>query len=169
MAYASEKDRRRAPGPQSAARDGREAARIPGEMPEREPARIPGEMPAREPLPEREPSPEEARDARPPAQAWPGPEDVPEAGVRITGARRPSARRPPASAPAEPPIRPAHPLPALRSHELDYDRYLQRSTDRFKIFSAEDRRRRGRNAALAVAVAAFVVIVVVWAIASQGT
>lgn len=104
-----------------------------------------------------------------PEEERPDLQDEPEAGVRITGARRPAGRAGASpSAPDEPPIRPAHPLPALRSHELDYDRYLQRPTDRFKIFSAEERRRRGRNAALAVAVAAFVVIIVVWAIASQG-
>ena len=66
-----------------------------------------------------------------------------------------------------PQVRPAHPLPSVRSDRLDYDRYLQRSTDRFKIFSAEADRRRKRVIATAVAVAAVVVLIVAWAIASQ--
>ena len=69
--------------------------------------------------------------------------------------------------PPMPQVRPAHPLPSVRSDRLDYDRYLQRSTDRFKIFSAEADRRRKRVIATAVAVAAVVVLIVAWAIASQ--
>lgn len=63
--------------------------------------------------------------------------------------------------------RPAHPLPEFRSGALDYDRYLERSTDKFKIFSAGARRRRNRAIATAVAIAAVVVIVVAWAIMSR--
>ena len=58
-------------------------------------------------------------------------------------------------------------LDRTQQDRLDYDRYLQRSTDRFKIFSAEADRRRKRVIATAVAVAAVVVLIVAWAIASQ--
>ncbi len=66
-------------------------------------------------------------------------------------------------------IKPAHPLPARRSAKLDYDRYLERSTDKFKIFSAEERRRRKRVLVTAVAVVAVVAVIVVWAILSQSS
>ena len=82
----------------------------------------------------------------------------------------PAARRDPRQgrAPAgRPPIRPAHTLPEHRTGTIDYDRYLERSTSKFKIFSAAERRRRKRTAATAVAVAALVAIIVIWAIMSQ--
>lgn len=65
-------------------------------------------------------------------------------------------------------VRPAHPLPAQRSGKLDYDRYLERSTSKFKIFSAEERRKRKRTAIGVAAVLIVVVLIVVWAICSQG-
>ena len=60
-----------------------------------------------------------------------------------------------------PGIRPAHPLPALKSSRIDYDRYLQRSKDKFRIFSAEERRRRNRAAAAAAGLGLFVVATIV--------
>lgn len=63
--------------------------------------------------------------------------------------------------------RPAHPLPEHRTGTIDYDRYLERSTNKFKIFSAEERRRRKRTVATVAAVVAAVVIIVIWAILSQ--
>ena len=65
-------------------------------------------------------------------------------------------------------VQPAHPLPAQRSTKLDYDRYLERSTSKFKIFSAEERRKRKRTAIGVGIVLIVVVIIVVWAICSQG-
>lgn len=64
-------------------------------------------------------------------------------------------------------VRPAHPLPAQRSGTLDYDRYLERSTSKFKIFSAAEQRRRRRTIAIGAAIGALAVIIVVWAIMSQ--
>jgi hypothetical protein len=65
-------------------------------------------------------------------------------------------------------VRPAHPLPEVRSGKLDYDRYLQTSSDKFQIFSAGERRRHRRTAVVVAAVAVAVLFVVAWAIASQG-
>ena len=77
-------------------------------------------------------------------------------------------RRAQSPAAGQPPILPAHPLPQYRSRELDYDRYLEASSNKFKIFSAETRRQRKRTLATAAAVAALVVIVIIWAVLSQG-
>lgn len=65
-------------------------------------------------------------------------------------------------------VRPAHPLPEYRNNNLDYDRYLERSTSKFKIFSAEERRKRRKSAIAIGAVLVVVAVVVVWAILSQG-
>ena len=64
--------------------------------------------------------------------------------------------------------RPAHPLPERRSGTLDYDRYLERSTAKFKIFSAEERRKKIRTAIVVGVILAVVFAIVVWAILSEG-
>lgn len=85
-----------------------------------------------------------------------------------SGGRSARTHRPAAAAPGTPgQVRPAHPLPEHRTGTLDYDRYLERSTSKFKIFSAAEQRRRKRAVAIGAAVAAVVVIIVVWAILSQ--
>ena len=92
-----------------------------------------------------------------------------EAGVRLfphAGTRQ-DDRPPQGFGAGQSQIKPAHPLPARRSSKLDYDRYLERSTDKFKIFSAEERRRRKRVLVTAVAVIAVLAVIVVWAILSQ--
>lgn len=70
--------------------------------------------------------------------------------------------------PSQTPLQSAHPLPAQRSGKLDYDRYLERSTSKFKIFSAEERRKRKRTAITVGIVLLVVAVIVVWAIWSQG-
>ncbi len=67
----------------------------------------------------------------------------------------------PGAGDAVPGIRPAHPLPMRRSHMVDYDRYLQKSKDKFQIFSAENRRKRNRALAAAVGLGLFVVATIV--------
>lgn len=78
-----------------------------------------------------------------------------------------AARRPARDAAGRPPVQPAHPLPEHRTGTIDYDRYLERSTDKFKIFSAAERRRRKRAVATGAAIVAAVAIIVIWAILSQ--
>lgn len=91
-----------------------------------------------------------------------------ERGGRPSGAPEPERATRQTRIPAgQPPIRPAHPLPERRTGTIDYDRYLERSTSKFKIFSAAERRRRKRTIATAAAVVAVVAIVVIWAIMSQ--
>ena len=67
----------------------------------------------------------------------------------------------PGASDAVPGIRPAHPLPAYRSERLDYDRYLERSHDKFQIFSAQNRRRKMRSLAGGAALVLFVLATVV--------
>jgi hypothetical protein len=63
---------------------------------------------------------------------------------------------------------PAHPLPEHRSGRIDYDRYLERSTDSFKIFSAGERRRRRHWVLVLALFAVLVALVALWAVLSQG-
>ncbi len=67
----------------------------------------------------------------------------------------------PGASDAMPGIRPAHPLPAYRTERLDYDRYLERPHDKFRIFSAQNRRRKMRALAGSAALALFVLATVV--------
>ncbi len=64
--------------------------------------------------------------------------------------------------------RPAHPLPERRSGTLDYDRYLERSTAKFMIFSAEERRKKIRTGIVVGVILVVVFAIVVWAILSEG-
>ena len=66
-----------------------------------------------------------------------------------------------------PAVLPAHPLPMYRSGKIDYDRYLEASSNKFKIFSAETRRQRNKAIATGVAIAALVAIIVIWAVLSK--
>jgi len=66
-----------------------------------------------------------------------------------------------------PQVMPAHPLPRYRSGKIDYDRYLEASTNKFKIFSAESRRQRNKSIATGAAIVALVVIIVIWAVLSK--
>jgi hypothetical protein len=61
---------------------------------------------------------------------------------------------------------PAHPLPSVRHGTIDYDRYLEPPSAKFKIFSAERRRQRRRAIAIGVLVAVIVVLIVAWAVVS---
>lgn len=63
--------------------------------------------------------------------------------------------------------RPAHPLPAVRTSHIDYDRYLMRSTDKFKIFSAEEQRARNRHLAIGGVIALVAILILVWAVISR--
>lgn len=63
--------------------------------------------------------------------------------------------------------RPAHPLPAVRTSHIDYDRYLERETARFKIFSAEERRARNRRIAIGLVIGVVVALILAWAVASR--
>lgn len=63
--------------------------------------------------------------------------------------------------------KPAHPLPAVRMGRIDYDRYLMHETDRFKIFSAEERRARNRHILIGLAIAVVVGVILAWAVVSR--
>lgn len=82
-------------------------------------------------------------------------------GVSPTNRTRPDPGAPAAS-------RPAHPLPERRNATLDYDRYLERSTAKFKIFSAEERRKKIRTGVMVGIILVAVFAIVVWAILSEG-
>lgn len=62
---------------------------------------------------------------------------------------------------------PAHPLPAVRTGRIDYDRYLERSTAKFKIFSAEERRIRNRRLAVGLVILLLAVIILIWVVVSR--
>jgi hypothetical protein len=62
--------------------------------------------------------------------------------------------------------RPAHPLPNVRRNAIDYDRYLEPASAKFKIFSAEKRRRQRRTIIIAVLAIIVLVAIIAWAIAS---
>ena len=79
-------------------------------------------------------------------------------------ARRETRAQSPDQRPA---VLPAHPLPMYRSGKIDYDRYLEASSNKFKIFSAETRRQRNKAIATGVAIAALVAIIVIWAVLSK--
>ena len=61
---------------------------------------------------------------------------------------------------------PAHPLPAQRQGRIDYDQYLESQTSNFKIFSAEEDRKR-RRSTLLITAGVIVTMVVLWAIISR--
>lgn len=63
--------------------------------------------------------------------------------------------------------KPAHPLPAVRMGQIDYDRYLMHETDKFKIFSAEERRARNRHFLVGLVIAVVVALILAWAVASR--
>lgn len=63
--------------------------------------------------------------------------------------------------------RPAHPLPAFRRGIVDLDRYLERPKDRFKIFSAQQRRDQRKRIATGLLVAIAIVGIIIWAILSR--
>ena len=67
----------------------------------------------------------------------------------------------PGAADAIPGIRPAHPVTSHRVRTRDYDRYLERSKDKFQIFTAQSRRRKTRAALGWAALALFVIATVV--------
>ena len=82
----------------------------------------------------------------------------------------PAAYREPRTQAADqqrPAVLPAHPLPMYRSGKIDYDRYLEASSNKFKIFSAETRRQRNKAIATGVAIAALVAVIVIWAVLSK--
>lgn len=103
--------------------------------------------------------------------------------VRVTSRTEGDTGRPggtrPASGAARPPKKPvvdpsaatidqpAHPLPAVRTGRIDYDRYLERSTAKFKIFSAEERRIRNRRLAVGLVILALAVVILAWVVVSR--
>ncbi len=93
-----------------------------------------------------------------------------DAGVRVSVSRRTSQRQPDAAdvASAPPGIRPAHPLPSRRTRTLDYDRYLEPPTAKFRIFSAEQRRQRRRRVIVTLAVIAVLAAILLWAFLGTG-
>ena len=94
-----------------------------------------------------------------------------EADVRVSprAGRQPSAReRRKRVDPSAPSIdRPAHPLPSVRSANLNYDQYLQRATDKFQIFSAAERRARRKRVVAACAVVVVVALLIIWVAVSR--
>lgn len=94
-------------------------------------------------------------------------ESAPGSPNRDPATGRPLGGRSPHNPMGRPAVRPAHPLPKHRTGTIDYDRYLERSTNKFKIFSAAERRRRKRAVATGAAIVAAIAIIVIWAIMSQ--
>lgn len=92
-----------------------------------------------------------------------GRDDRAEGEAPRTGRTFPDGRgdvRTAAGRPAVP--RPAHPLPAVRRETLNYDQYLERSTDKFQIFSAQERRKRRKALATAAVFVVLVSAVICW-------
>ena len=81
------------------------------------------------------------------------------------GRSKPRAKKVDPSAPSI--DRPAHPLPSVRSGQLNYDQYLQRATDKFQIFSAAERRARRKRVIFACAAVVICALVIIWVAVSR--